>query len=219
MNVPIAASFSDLPGLPFLVFFAELCVVTLSTLRIIFIARGNKVLPPMLGFFEISIWLFAIGKVMQNLNDWTCFVAFAAGFTIGNFLGVMLEARLAIGNLVVRVITHRNGGDIVEALKAAEYGVTSIDAQGATGPVQVILTVIPRKELENVVALIKACDPKVFYSVDDLQSATAGVHPASGERARSLLPGLLRWPWPSRLRTFQLAGLHGSSSAGRNPVQ
>src|SRR5205823_5206957 len=106
---------------------------------------------------------------------------------------------------------------IVAALKAANYGVTSLDAHGAKGPLQVILTVIPRKELRKVVALIRTCDENVFYSVDDLQSATAGVHPAVGGRSRSVLPGLLRWPWPSR--AFQLAGLHGSSSAGRNPVQ
>jgi len=174
--------------LPLVIFVAETLVVTISTVRIISVSRGRKVLASVLGTFEITIWLFAIGKVMQNLNDWTCFVAFSAGFTIGNFFGVILEAKLAIGNLVVRVITHRNGAEIVEALKAAEYGVTSIDAQGATGAVQVILTVIPRKELDKVVALIKACDPKVFYSVDDLQSAAAGITPAGRVSPRKLLP-------------------------------
>jgi uncharacterized protein YebE (UPF0316 family) len=174
--------------LPLIIFVAETLVVTISTVRIISVSRGRKVLASVLGTFEITIWLFAIGKVMQNLNDWSCFVAFAAGFTIGNFFGVLLEAKLAIGNLVVRVITHRNGAEIVEALKAAEYGVTSIDAQGATGAVQVILTVIPRKELANVVTLIKACDPKVFYSVDDLQSAAAGISPAARVSPRKLLP-------------------------------
>jgi len=89
--------------------------------------------------------------VMQNLSDPLCYVAFAGGFTLGNFLGVLVEERLAIGNLVVRVITHKNGGEIVAALKAANYGVTSLDARGAKGPVQVILTVIPRKALSKVV--------------------------------------------------------------------
>jgi uncharacterized protein YebE (UPF0316 family) len=174
--------------LPLVIFVAETLVVTISTVRIISVSRGRKVLASVLGTFEITIWLFAIGKVMQNLNDWTCFVAFAAGFTIGNFFGIILEAKLAIGNLVVRVITHRNGAEIVGALKAAEYGVTSIDAQGATGAVQVILTVIPRKELDKVVGLIKACDPKVFYSVDDLQSAAAGISPTGRVSPRKLLP-------------------------------
>jgi uncharacterized protein YebE (UPF0316 family) len=179
--------------LPVVIFLAETLVVTISTVRIISVARGRKVLASLIGTVEITIWLFAIGKVMQNLSDVSCFIAFAAGFTIGNFLGVVLETKLAIGTLVVRVITNRNGRGIVAALKGADYGVTSIDAQGATGAVQVILTVIPRKKLPNVVALIKACDPKVFYSVDDLQSAAAGITPGPRVAPRKLLPSMF-WP-------------------------
>lgn len=204
--------------LPLLIFVAEICVVTISTVRIIFIARRRKVLAAILGVFEVSIWLFAIGQVMSNLADPLCYLAFAGGFALGNYLGVVIEGKLAMGSLVVRVITHKNGGGIVAALKAANYGVTSLDAHGAKGPVQVVLTVIPRKELVNVVGILQGCDGNVFYSVEDLQSATAGVVPHSRERARTLFPGLLRWPWPS-LRDFQVAGLHGSSRAGRNPVQ
>jgi uncharacterized protein YebE (UPF0316 family) len=181
--------------LPLAIFLAEACVVTISTVRIISVARGRKVLASLLGTVEVTIWLFAIGKVMQHLNDWTCFVAFAAGFTIGNYFGVLLEGKLAFGTLVVRVITNRTGFEIVAALKAAEYGVTSIEAQGATGAVRIILTVIPRKELANVVALIKACDPKVFYSVDDLQSAAAGIAPGARVSPRRLLPSFL---WQGR---------------------
>src|SRR5262249_12793016 len=82
------------PGLsilPFLVFLSETCVVTLSTIRTIFVARGKRALAALLGFFEVSIWLFAIGQVMQNLNSPDCFLAFATGFSLGNFLGVSLE--------------------------------------------------------------------------------------------------------------------------------
>src|SRR5437588_9391988 len=107
--------------LPLLIFAAEVCVVTISTVRIIFLSQRQKVLAMLLGIFEVSIWLFAIGKVMQNLSDPCCYVAFASGFAIGNYLGVVIEQKLAIGNLVVRIITHRNGEDIVEGLKAANY--------------------------------------------------------------------------------------------------
>src|ERR1044071_7902580 len=71
------------------IFLAEMCVVTIGTLRIIFVARGRKYLAPLLGFFEIMSWLFAIGQVMQNLDNPVCFLAFAAGFTLGNFLGIL----------------------------------------------------------------------------------------------------------------------------------
>lgn len=173
--------------LPVFIFFAELTVVTISTLRTIFVARGMKFLAPLLGFFEVSIWLFAIGQVMRNLSDVTCSAAFAGGFTLGNFLGVLIEGKLAMGNAVVRIITPKDAGDLIDAMRAAGYGVTAVDARGATGPVQIVLTVIPRRDLGRVVALAKEFDPKVFYSVDELKEAAEGVAP---RRLRGLFAGL-----------------------------
>ena len=109
--------------LPVLVFLAELCVVTLSTMRVIFIARGMKWLAPFLGFFEITIWLFAIGQIMQNLSDLGCYAGFASGFTLGNFLGVIIEKKLAIGNSIIHITTRKDAGELVESLAAAQYGV------------------------------------------------------------------------------------------------
>src|SRR5437667_5113407 len=86
--------------LPLMIFVAEVCVVTLSTMRIIFLSRGRRFLAPILGFFEIVIWLFAIGQIMRNLNSVSCYLAFAGGFTMGNFLGVFLERVLALGMVV-----------------------------------------------------------------------------------------------------------------------
>jgi uncharacterized protein YebE (UPF0316 family) len=176
--------------LPLFIFLAELCVITISTLRTIFVARGRKFLAPLLGFFEVSIWLFAIGQVMRNLSDLTCSAAFAGGFTLGNFLGVLLESKLALGNAVVRIITRKDAGDLIDALRSAGYGVTAVDARGSTGPVQIILTVIRRRDLGRVVALAKDFDPKVFYSVDEVKEAAEGVAPRRG--LHGLLPGLVQ---------------------------
>jgi hypothetical protein len=59
--------------------------------------------------------------------------------------------------------------------------------------VQIVLTVIKRKDWERVRNIIRTFDPKVFYSVDDLQSAAEGVFPAAGRRARALLPGAVSY--------------------------
>jgi uncharacterized protein YebE (UPF0316 family) len=178
--------------LPALVFVAELCVVTLSTVRIICLGRGQKALASAIGFFEVSIWLFAIGQIMQNLSNLGCYLGFAGGFTAGNFLGVLVEKRLGLGTLVVRVITARPAAALVEQLRAAHYGVTCLDGQGSAGPVTVVLTVIPRKELTGVAAIIKAFDPRCFYSVDDVQSAEAGVFPQARRGLLAVVPGSLR---------------------------
>src|SRR5436309_11963645 len=157
--------------LPLLVFIAELSVVTISTLRIIFLSRGMKLLAPLLGFFEVTIWLFAIGQVMQNLNSVGCFLGFAGGFTLGNFFGVLIEKRLALGTVVVRTVTHRDATQLVEDLRRARYGITIHDAEGARGPVKVVFTVVRRRELQDVLTIIRRFDPDAFYSVDQIQAA------------------------------------------------
>jgi uncharacterized protein YebE (UPF0316 family) len=169
-----------------------MCVVTLGTMRTIFISRGMKILAPLLGFFEVAIWLFAIGQIMQNLTNLNCYLAFAGGFTLGNFLGVLLENKLALGSVVVHITTRKDARELMAGLRSAEYGVTVLDARGATGPVQVVFTVIKRKELANVVALIKRFDPRAFYSVNDLQSASEGIFPAPKTRNGSVVPVSVR---------------------------
>jgi uncharacterized protein YebE (UPF0316 family) len=197
MTPPIATALSCIPDpLAILVFFAELCVVTLSTLRIIFIARGKKFLAPVVGFFEVTIWLFAIGQVMRNLNDAACFLGFAAGFTLGNYLGMLVEKWLALGTVVVRTITNKDATELIHNLQTARFGVTSLDAEGARGPVKLVLSVVPRKELEDVLGIVRRFDPTAFYSVDEIQDAGPGAF-----RERRRLPGVL----PSIFRPSQRA--------------
>lgn len=171
-------------ALPLLVFIAETCVVTLSTLRTIFITRGMKILAPMVGFFEICIWLFAVGQIMQNLSNPTCYLAFASGFTTGNLLGIIVEKKLGFGTLIVRIITPRDPQNLLEELRRANYGVTSLEGRGASGPVQVVFSVVPRKELHKVLSLVQRFDPRAFYSVDELQTAAAGIFPVARPRSK-----------------------------------
>jgi uncharacterized protein YebE (UPF0316 family) len=146
-----------------------------------------KLAAPLLGFFEVSIWLLAIGQVMQNLTDVRCSLAFAGGFTLGNLLGIVIEQQLALGSVVVRTITHKDGSSLVQELREAGYGVTSLSGQGATGPVQVIFTIVPRRLVPAVVVMLKHFDPTVFYTVDPLQQAAAGVVPIVKRRVFPLI--------------------------------
>jgi len=178
--------------LPILVFLAETCVCTICTVRTIFIARGKKGLASLLGFFEVSTWLFAITKVMQNLNRVDCFLAFVIGFTLGNFLGILLEKKVALGRVVIQLTTRKEASGLVEELRSAGYGVTTQEARGATGPVQVVFTVIPRRELDGLVALLLEFDRDAFYSVHDLQSGAGGISRPSGRWENGPVPVSVR---------------------------
>jgi uncharacterized protein YebE (UPF0316 family) len=208
------------------IFLAEMCVVTLGTLRIIFIARNRRALAPVLGFFEVMTWLFAIGQTMQHLDNLVCCLAFALGFTAGNFLGMYIEKKLAMGFVHVRIITHRDAGRLTRELGAANFGYTCVDGTGAMGPVRIVMTVVRRRQLDDLLQLVETCQPGSFYAVDELQSASAGVFPATTARA-GLLPSVFHWrrranEYPGAFAAsgiMMAASQHTSAdaNAGRNP--
>ena len=125
--------------LPVLIFLARVLDVSFGTIRIIFISRGRKYLAPVIGFFEILIWLVAIGKVMQNLDNVFCYVAYAGGFAAGNFTGMWIEEKLAMGTLIVQIITRQDASALMGSLKSSGFGVTAVPAQGTTGQVHLSL--------------------------------------------------------------------------------
>src|SRR5438132_13970522 len=83
--------------LPLLIFIARMSDVTLGTLRNVFISKGLRKVVPLVGFFEVTIWLISIKQIMQHLDNPLCYIAFAAGFAMGTYVGLFVERRLAIG--------------------------------------------------------------------------------------------------------------------------
>lgn len=163
--------------IPLFIVIARIVDVSMGTLRIIFVARGYRFLAPALGFFEVIIWLLAIGEIMKNLNNPAAYIAYGVGFALGNYLGIILEDRLSIGQVIVRVITNRDASQLVEALKQKNFGITAINAEGATGGVKLIFCVINRSRLTEVIELIKHFNPNAFYSIEDVRSVKEGIFP------------------------------------------
>lgn len=155
--------------LTILIFFARISDVTLGTLRIIFVSRGNKVVAPILGFFEVLIWVIAISNIIQHLNNMYCYIAWAGGFATGNFIGMKIEERLAIGVNLVRIITKKGDKKLIDALYSGGFGATVIDAQGKDSEVNMIYTIVKRKEIQNLTSLIKINSPDAFYAVEDVR--------------------------------------------------
>jgi uncharacterized protein YebE (UPF0316 family) len=163
--------------LPLLIFLARVCDVSLGTIRIILVSRGAKFIAPVLGFFEIMIWLIAIGKVMQNMDNWLCYIAYAGGFATGNYVGICIEERLAVGMFIIRVISGTDATELIQSLRQEGYGVTSQVADGSSGKVNVLYSVIQRSEIQKVVSMVQKYNPKAFYSIEDVRAVSEGVFP------------------------------------------
>jgi uncharacterized protein YebE (UPF0316 family) len=168
-----------------LIFLARICDVTLGTMRIAFIARGHRFLAPLVGFFEVLIWLIALRQIMQNLTNPFFYASYAGGFAAGTFVGLWVEERMAIGSRIIRVITRGDARELVEALREADYGVTSIDAEGVEGRVQILFSVLKRQDVAKFIEIVDGYAPRAFYSIEDVRAVNEGVFPAR----RSLFAG------------------------------
>lgn len=160
--------------MPILIFLARICDVSIGTLRIIFVSKGKKNIAPILGFFEVLIWIIAISKIMQNLDNYVNYVAYAAGFATGNFVGMIIEEKLAMGIQMIRVFANERGRDLVQILNSNGYGATSVEAYGAKERVHLVYSIVHRHELERVLDLINKFNPKAFFTIEDVKSVNEG---------------------------------------------
>jgi uncharacterized protein YebE (UPF0316 family) len=160
--------------LPLLIFFARICDVTLQTLRIVFVSKGLKHLAPLVGFFEVTIWLLAIRAVLGNLNNFVCFFAYGAGFAAGSYIGIIVEQKLAIGRAVLRIVTQKDASQLIDHLRSKGYGLTHIDALGHKGTVKIIYLIIKKTAVPELTLEIKRFNPRAFYTLEDVQFVSEG---------------------------------------------
>lgn len=168
-------------ALPLFIFVARIMDVSLGTLRIISLSRGRKYLAPILGFFEVFIWVVAISQLVRNLTHISGYLAYAAGFAAGNYIGMWLEEKLAMGMLTLRIFAVREGPDLSKRLAAAGFGVTTLPGHGAESQVEVLFVIIHRRDLDQVVQIIREVNPKIFYSVEEVRASNQGVFPTQSK--------------------------------------
>lgn len=155
--------------LPFLIFISRITDVTIGTVRIVMVAKGQKKIAPILGFFEVLIWLIAISQIIAHLDNWVCYVAYGAGFATGNYVGMIIEERLAVGIVQLQIITRTDAQQLIEKLKLQGYGITHQEAHGAVEEVSIIYSIIKRTDLPKVDEIIRLCSPNAFYSIADVK--------------------------------------------------
>jgi uncharacterized protein YebE (UPF0316 family) len=172
--------------LPVLIFLARICDVSIGTMRIIFVSKGKRNIAPILGFFEVLIWITAISKIMQNLDNYINYVAYAAGFATGNYVGMIIEEKLAMGIQMIRIFAHERGTELVHSLNQSGYGATVVEARGAREKVFLIYTIVQRNELASVLEVIDKFDHKAFYTIEDIKAANEGIF--TPKRPNSIFP-------------------------------
>ena len=163
--------------LPLIIFFARVCDVSLGTLRIVFTSKGKKNIAPILGFFEVFIWIVVINQILKNVDSVVGLLAYAAGYATGNYIGIRIEERIALGSQLIKVFTNKDITSLQKCLNIAGFGTTVVDGDGSSGKVKILYTVINRKTFEQAREILIEFDPLIFYVIEDVRLVKSGIFP------------------------------------------
>ena len=161
--------------LPVIIFLGRICDVTLGTLRIIFVSKGEKSKAPIVGFFEVFIWVVVISQIFSHATNIFAYLAYAAGYATGNFVGIMVENKIGFGYQLFRIYTKRDGGELIKILNEKGIGSTWIKGTGAVSEVSIIESVVRRRSEKTIVGIIQNFDPDTFYLIEDIRTKQKGI--------------------------------------------
>lgn len=162
------------PWGPLLIFGLRIVDVSLATLRMLLAVRGVKLLVPVIGFFEILIWVFAVGTAIQHLDSPLYVIGYAAGFASGTMVGMWLEEKIAFGTASLRIVSKHGGVELAEALREKGFGVTEFAGQGREGMVEVVYAAMRRRDLPVAFEQVALWDPDAFVTVEEPRAIHRG---------------------------------------------
>lgn len=158
----------------FMIMLLRICDMSLDTIRVLFVVRGKKLLVFILGFFQSVIFVVAISSVLTKMGNILNVLGYALGFATGNVVGMLIENRLAIGHILVTIISSTRGTSIAERLRASGYAVTEISGRGKDGTVFELHASVVRKDVDSVETIVLETDPQAFVTAEDVRPVRRG---------------------------------------------
>lgn len=160
----------------FLIFAARVADVSLATLRMLMLVKGRRLPAAAIGFFEAFIYVNALGRVLSRLDRWEYLLVYALGFAAGNFLGIFLEERMALGYAGVEIIVQSESDSLVQYLRDNGFGVTVSEGWGMDGPKDILTIIVPRRRMNKLMNLVNSHDSKSFTIVMDARKTMGGYY-------------------------------------------
>ncbi|NLW22646.1 MAG: DUF2179 domain-containing protein [Tissierellia bacterium] len=139
------------------------------------VVQGRKKQAAVIGFFEVCIYVTALGKVVSSLDNIGNLLAYALGFSCGNYIGIYIESRIALGKLAAQIILKSQSDQcLIEKLREYGFGVTVLKGEGREGSKEVLNVVINRKDLPKLKNIVYDYDKEAFITVSSINPVNGG---------------------------------------------
>ena len=157
-----------------MIFSLRVIELSLDTIRVLMVMRGRKGPAWLLGFFQATIFVFAIGYVLSGLDNPINMFGYAAGFATGTVVGMLIEERLAIGHIQMSIVSPRRGSAIAEKMRAEGFAVTEIPAKGKDGMVTMLSCSVLRRNVDKVRKIVNQADSTAFITAEEVRPVRRG---------------------------------------------
>ncbi|OJV66052.1 MAG: hypothetical protein BGO41_08975 [Clostridiales bacterium 38-18] len=156
--------------------FAKVIEVSMATVRMVLITKGERKIGAVIAFFEVSLWVVLVSTVLDNIMENPLkIVAYALGFSLGNYIGSWVEEKIGIGLAEIQVILKEEHGEIVvDNLRDQGYAVTVLRGEGKNHPRYVLLMYVQRKKIKECANFIKSIQENAVITVSDKKSLYGG---------------------------------------------
>lgn len=155
---------------------AKIVEVSLMTVRVVLVTKGEKVVGAIIGFFEVMIWIYIASLAMKGITENPLKAIFySLGFALGNYFGIKLEEWLGIGVSEIQAIVKEEEGDeLVRFLRDQGLAVTVVQGEGRTSLRDVLFMFVPRKRVHRVVDMITDKVPECVITVSEAKPIYGG---------------------------------------------
>ncbi|MEP7291749.1 MAG: DUF5698 domain-containing protein [Chloroflexota bacterium] len=157
-----------------LLFALRILNTAIGTIRLVVVTRQQKLLAAGLAFVEAFLFAVTISSVATNLTNAVMLFSYCAGFSVGNYVGMVIERRFMTRFMTVNVITSDHGYDIAAALRALGYGVTITVGEGKDGEVVMLRSVVNNREVPKLLDVIRSTHAEAFVAIEEARAVHRG---------------------------------------------
>lgn len=155
---------------------AKIVEVSMATIRMVLITKGERKIGSIIAFFEVSLWVILVSTVLDNIIENPLkIVAYALGFSLGNYLGSWIEEKIGIGLAEMQIILkEEHGAEVVSGLRDKGFAVTVMHGEGKNHPRHILLMYVPRNKIKECAKLVSNIQENAVITVSDKKAVYGG---------------------------------------------
>ena len=160
-----------------LIFLGQVAQVTVSTVRLIFMNKGNRKMVMALCFVEYALYVLIISSVLVNIySDPFKIVVYVVSTVVGMGIGMVIESKMAVGFPSLQVVCAAGRAEIIgKALKDHQFGVTILDGHSVDGTKRSMLFIqVKRRRVTEARNVVHDVEPGAVVSQSEVQSVLGG---------------------------------------------